>query len=834
MKKLSILILILLIISIISPVFADNPAEYNSSDYFNYVSEEHSTWNVNEQIPNGTLSNYWSALNVTSSYTNWCVSNKSTQLENWYGNQTLLFNNSVAGEDFSALFCNYTKANRTQSLIVTYVNSSHANKNYVFSGVIYAFYNATNFSMILFGDNELFLFDYKWESGKGDIYNTINGTKVTTYSTADNYWNSSWISINPSVDKVGIKTLYNTYCGKLWSKNFNVTTNLMNETTGWLIENLTIENATTNDSTCFGICFWNPSDKLATFDVHYDYIEMFRENYTTNSSVNYMTYPRPHMDFPVLNMSSIGDDFADLILPAFIGGLEVNISNEKYTRIMKNMTMNFTENSRMNSEHGNYDYLQDDFIYYYSSVLTNFTSWAEGALPDWISSQFYSNNYLCLFIQNPKQERDGFGDLGYDYLTVFINPDGDKTLHHNSSKFYFLDSWDERLSFTYNSTAGAFTSDIEIEWAEDMVWLNTSKMFGYIFTTEESDIKNIHRYGTHTNALVLIPIYDLIKSDGNYLTNDDIFDLGINWYCDEDSSICTWQDWDERNCSVHHTENAEESSIIFTNESYDFIETIFFKQNIDLWDCLMLCLDYADLYYSDNYTEWMDYMSNCWEMCIREYTMLHYDNDQIELTGEGEIATNPPINSTQGHYDLELDVSTNVSYFDETQSTGNQTVNITWNVCNPGDMNLTNLTINVTWLNCSCSDWKFWFIDSNISNDNITFYNDSCYVILNISNLTYNNCDYYWLTFNISECTDIVGRIIITTNVSTPDGFGTYDEDVIWIEWGLGVDNIRITGKEDVVDSFDIASTVLMFTGICILIAAILAIISVVKGGDIF
>jgi hypothetical protein len=443
MNKIKILVVCMLMIALALPTLG-NPYLLDST-FCDYIAPEFSEWNVSELIDGGSLSENWSVLNAVN---NWTVSNALSGY--WVGENTFAFLNANTSTGFSAAFVNNSKYNRSQSLVWTKVTNVSANSDYVFTGVIYAYYNYTNFSMILFGDDEIFLLDYLDTGAKQYLRNTLNhnygahGGDVIISTDAINYSTGAGVEI---VGAYGawIKTIYNTYCGSIKSKYWSGTPTLMQEPTGWHTEQES-SNMSTDDSVCFGVAFWNPPDYgCSNYSVHYDYINNWRLNYTLNESatitVNGNDHPRPHMNFPIIDMNTQGDDWWELIMPEEHGGTAANITDPSISSSARNVTNMLSMESRPFCTTPGYGTVNNDTIYYYTATLTNFTDWYLAYLaanPGILAMEpdYFSNNYLMIYVQNCEDEY-----LGTDWITIGIDVDNNRQWDSNDRLIENTATW---------------------------------------------------------------------------------------------------------------------------------------------------------------------------------------------------------------------------------------------------------------------------------------------------------------------------------------------------------------------------------------------------------
>ena len=804
--------------------------------YCTQTGLEPSSWNVSELIPNGTLMQNWSKLAAAD---NWAVSTNLSDY--WIGNTTLSYNvNDKTGNSFSACFVNWSKFNRSQSLVWSHVESNQSNANYVYTGVVYAFYNYTNFSMILYGNNKTFLFDYL----EGTLYNTEDhtygdhgGMVILENTDTINYWDN-WTDINPrSANGIYMKTIYNSYCGSLQSKYWNGTPTLVQEPVGWHVEK-NIDNITTDQGVCFGIATWNPTDYSAdNYTVHFDYINNWRLNYTLNYSasinVGGVLHPRPHMEFPVINMDAVGDNWWNIIMPNDYGGIEGNITNDTISNIGLALTNQFNLEARAFTKHTSQAktytsaYDQSDTVYYYSATLTNFTDWYITFLASlpieyrdyYPGASSFSNNYLMVYIQQCED-----GQLSHDYSTLGIDVDDDGSYDAND-RFFEWDDWGTVVSWTGSDL------DVSIMWDGSADF--TESAYAFMWRSEYDAPHNLHRYNKHVHSICLIPLWTLVKSDGSYLNNTDTFGLHIATYNIANDAFCVWENWNETDCSTFFDESDYEGiAETYWNSSGVFTDGCAGVHGEDgtIDDCLFYYESYCWKMYHDNETELWNCFTSAYEYCLQQYCTLNIPDSSIAVWGEGQIPLTPSVNSSSGRYDSNVSLNINISYVSPENASTGIDINITVSICNSGDEALTDIILNLTWDNCSCSDWKFNLTSTNITISNITYYNDSCYLIANITNLTAGMCYDLWMNINITECAaDTYGYVYICGNITSDVGIDINASDCDWIEWGLKTTSVRILGNTEMVDTFSIAAMVFTFTGLCLIIGALIALVAVIK-----
>ena len=189
-------------------------------------------------------------------------------------------------------------------------------------------------------------------------------------------------------------------------------------------------------------------------------------------------------------------------------------------------------------------------------------------------------------------------------------------------------------------------------------------------------------------------------------------------------------------------------------------------------------------------------------------------------TTDGSEWDNDTYYFTTNHtYSMTITKTANISNVTVNSTTlDTQLVNYTINVTNTGTGNLTDININETWWNCSCNDWKFWFISTNEPNweTNLTVYTDSCYMSINITNLSVGESYELYILLNVSECAnDTVGTLRNYANVTAT--YATPKSSYCDIQWGE-------PPAEPVDTSFDVdalAVTIMVFISVFVALACI-------------
>jgi len=486
---------------------------------------------------------------------NWSVSDDSAD---WAGNWTLKVTNAPYN-NLSYAFMNFSCTNRSQSLVWTRVNDTFCNYSFAFPGVIYAAKDDGNFSMALYGEEELFLLDYN----DTILYNTLDheAGAVTNYSDAINYLNLWWgwspdyeeeqegywvDNFDPfNISGAWIKTTYNSLAGHLNTKYWGTpgeypveTLGLMQEPVGWTYDG-DVTNITSSDPRCHGLAAWMPEDYTSDEDewiVHFDSYNLWRLNYTVNESASdWWNYPdsyRPLMNFPIIDAG----EAHDWVWETFNATGPGNMTVDDVTLMLVEATNNISYESRYYpaGNHktdlkawpmgdGNFSMpTWTDFnetVHYYSCLFTNAT--------EAFGNDTYPNSLLAFYIQASFDGDCEDTDTSADHIFIGIDVDNDYSWDDNDRAYMALASG-ATYSWTGNS-ADVITDFYHHSWE-----------------TNRTAYLNFHRYNQQMNYIVLLPLYGLIKEDSTPLNTTDSFGLHISIINDDDwDYVCDWATWDE-------------------------------------------------------------------------------------------------------------------------------------------------------------------------------------------------------------------------------------------------------------------------------------------------
>jgi len=740
--------------------------------YIDCSGQENSSWLFSEHVQAGNLMENWWFDN----YTHWGTHDRTA--EGWIGNFSLAFDNASGAYigNTSIALINSSGMNRSQTLVNIHTNASQTND--WAAGVIYRGNASTNFSAVLYGNyggsQAIFLLDWNGTQWNDTVY----GNKVENMSQAYNWYTVAsenpgwtygqdgeepvyWESNSNATNGTWIKTIYNTYCGSINSKIWGAPTfnGLLNEPTGWAINLSLPDNISTDNCMGHGLVVWNPWELSNRWD--FDCYEVWQLNYSVNHS-DYINLTenisaRPRMDFPIIDMmnSEVNETFYDFFYEYFEG----NISVYNYSKFIRALTNFYGMESRWkNNSKDTRIGDQNDTVYYYSAIITNYSAWHE----EWFGEPAAWNNFLTVWID---QCTDGTNSSLDDYAILNIDVDNDREWNSNDRMFYWSAdgirwAWNstDSLNFSARAAASAWISD-------------------------KSGIRNIHRYNAHRMYAINVKLDDLVKADGNYLNVTDTFGLNVIT-CNADDGATIWQNWNESTCRVYYDETDCPTA------KQPFLNTSTFEESLPP----------------------------------------PVNNTCIERWGEGEILAGF-INQS---YSLGLNIHkyANISYYNN--ATQNYTwINYTINVSNTGTGTLTGIRINETWFNCTCSNWNWtlawtspnynWTIDGD---QNVSWHNDSCYVLLNITNLTGDS--YFNFSFHVFvwECSDVVGTMRNYANVTCDQGFNATS---YWdIQWG-GSTYLSVIISKSTYDSVGTGNSIFGIIGVIMIIGAIMTIIFMIR-----
>ena len=289
-------------------------------------------------------------------------------------------------------------------------------------------------------------------------------------------------------------------------------------------------------------------------------------------------------------------------------------------------------------------------------------------------------------------------------------------------------------------------------------------------------------------------IYNTSKYNDIETWNGSIYNLSVY------SNVETW------NGSIYNL--SYQNTIDTWNGSIYNISLLDWDNNISIWN--------GSIYNTSTHNTIDTWNGSIYNTSIPEWTDIETWNGsiynlsvfEINITKVGNISTVDPINATLG---------VNVNY--------------TFNITNTGTAKLTNITMNETWFNCSCSNWNFTFISTNLTGgiSNITWYNDSCYAILNITNLSVGERYSFNMIINVTGCAvNTIGYMINYANVSSfEDANASASHNITW-ESPVFAEYLRVRARHPFAAIETNANLLFTVIGILLMVISILAIAGVV------
>ena len=546
MKKVYVIAVVILMLLVSLPAqnlaYFKNNYETQDDGDCTPTGYEYGNWSFSEHINNtGVLEEEWFEHNNTD----WYV---SPNYSSWWANNYTYEVNLTAmdvNRDNTFAVLNHSGLNRTQGAGWLHWNMSQASVNPPYPYIIFAYNSTDNFDCVMWHqdvDEQGWILH--WDGTQfTDIHNgtviTIPETTGVDVSTSGP-WEQGYF-----IDGWCYKYIYNEQNGSIKFKYWDPTVStygIYNEPNSWFIEDTHI-NITNTTSQCQGIGVWDLENTTGL--VQWDIINVWELNYTVNTSawinISGHNESRPHMDYPVLDTGSLSEE----VLSYLNNTLEGNLSSNALRTIIKD---NITNPINMESRAVDFDYFvhfpstgeQNDTVYYYSCVLDNYTQ---------IDSSAY-DEYLRLHVQYCPEDRI----RSSEYADILIGIDVDNNRQQNKSDrvyWAYADSSYDITQFAYNGNG-------------DPIEDNSSYN---IYNSSIDNSLNLHRYNTHINFVVNIPLADLIKEDGHQLTTGDVFGLCIittNASKNTDSEMpCVWQNWNETSESPYYAENSFEEAMTY-------------------------------------------------------------------------------------------------------------------------------------------------------------------------------------------------------------------------------------------------------------------------------
>lgn len=747
----------------------DCPDQFNNS----CNSYEYGNWSFSEHCLNGVLEEEWLESNTTS----WHVEQYDLPF-----NHTYVYNNSNGSADeIGFTYLNNSGMNRSQTLIWIYNNGTAELPLY--QGPIYAFRNSSSYDTFLYGPNEIFALTF---NGTGFV-NTNDSTPVTTPLDAYNYaplvqigWHYDnetqeeevwYYEIAPYEENGSwIKTIYNALCGDIDTKAWGTPdfSGLFTEPSGWCYEGNLSGNVSYADCQGFGLCVWNPYDQKN--NSYFDFIEVWQLNYTLNMSASHPVLAgRPHMEFPVLNGSALNETLSE-----FMEAAEGNITYENISDFMQNVTNLMNMESRpayLYKPISNWD--QNDTIYYYSAVITNFSEVVNQSMAEeyW---GYVPENILWLRIMDCTDAN------GTASCMIAIDVDNNGTWDNNDRAYYFAEPGG-------------------IEWEfHGPNWVPTYAPLSEVYYTWRNDVYNLHRYNTHVQYDFILPLNELVKNNSETLNYSDVFGLSIFTWNAENSYLPFWQNYNESNCSAYKNEDHDIIKNYFLNTTYidPELDLNISDENIGRWGEGVITgeLGEAGGYYDI------------------EVNLSMYDNST------GEVITTVNSSMLGDNHSYEVNFTVNVSN-SGTLPLSDIYVNMTFLNCSCSDWKY-----NITSTNIDEAD-LYYYNDSCY----LIIYDPDIEPLAAATNWS------IWMVINISECGGTNHSGTIQNNVSVNSSAGaTASDNSNPLQWRILVERVDISATRPYPSVQGTSENVINILGIIFIISAILLILFIMKQHGVF
>jgi len=480
-------------------------------------------------------------------------------------NITVEGNSTVYQFDANASTHSYTIMNSTgcnRSQLLGFVNLTYTSEpiNYIYPYIIFAYHNNSDFDAIIFYDS--FATFAHWD---GEFfYNLSNQDQLMGDPfNLENYWDFQYEEHTYiESDGAWFKMIYNELSGELLFKKWSP---FMQEPAGWAVQ-AELNNLSHEDCRCLGIGVWNEASESGV--VNWDYLNLWQLNYTTNSSdycnISGYNESRPHMDFPTINLSNYAN------YSGYLEGEDTeNVSIDAHKDIMKMLTNKMNLESRFFIPYNLVGGDQIDNIYYYSCIYDSMKDYYNQTYglpaPDWLYDE-----YLHLHIQMCPDKR--INNTEYEDCIVAIDIDNNRQWDVNDRIFYAYSDggWYNVSRYQHNG-----------ETLLDSANFNAS-----IWQSDESAVGNLHRYTSYMNYAFNIPLVELVKSDLNITSLNDVFGLNIMTTMEYDGSCAVWQNWNETIGGPQYPEyNLTDELLYFMNVTWEegYLNTHTNSTSLERW-----------------------------------------------------------------------------------------------------------------------------------------------------------------------------------------------------------------------------------------------------------
>ena len=736
------------------PLPAEGPATWEDANWTAgwTIATDHSctplpylygNWSELEFFDGGTADDLWTEANDS----HWTITDHSAW---WAGNYTYEINTTNINCSFAVL--NSSGTNRSQ--VFGWVHTDDTQVDALYPFIIFAYNNSQDFDCVMWSSTEAWVLNWNGTN----MTDIATGSAVVDPSTDAEDLSNQWVQEGVYLTDGGnyYKLIYNEHNGSLRFKWWGGAS-FLTEPVGWCIETQHL-NLTHDTARCHGIGMWNPNDRKTYME--YDMINVWSLNYSVNTSdyCNISSYneSRPHMDFPVIDLGT----WTEEIMSYFNASAEGNVSLATVAKIMKDNITN-----PMNMESRGLDLAtldngqQNDTIYYYSCFLDNFTAFSAESYDEW----------LHLHVQMCPEDDIETSEYG-DFL-IGIDVDNNRVWDANDRIYWaYADDGGLEWNQTYNGNGDTVTNIAS--WN--------------IWESEAASSGNLHRYNSHLNYAINIPLADLVKTGGEPLNSSDLFGLSIltttsGTALTSDAAI--WQNWNETSESSFYTEE----------NNLDNVMGYFFGYEGEV------------------------------EAPTANATIL-------ARWGEGEIGTGVE-SSGDIYYSVTIEKTANITTV-AAESTF-ALVNYSIWVNNTGAGPLTNVVVNDTKFNCSCHDFnESGDITTNISWDSVT--NQSCHRLFNTTTIAAGSSWHIWYTVNITNCSGTPYGNVTNTAVVNATQLTSSSSDSYTISWGNYASRVCVVYTTPTTDVGDIGSNVFNILGIVFIVGAIMLFLVILQRYKLF
>ena len=433
------------------------------------------------------------------------------------------------------------------------------------------------------------------------------------------------------------------------------------------VDYISIANTKKPMAECFGLVVWQPPDaREAKFYADFDFIEMWKLNYSTDEQANATEVSQrpvfhgtgiPLMYFNAFNHTSWLDEIGKYYTNCEDKYNSSLITDQEYADCLSCVYQNISKKVTMNARGFNDVYKecgysgkmdnQNDTIYYHSSIITNLTN------------QPYSSAMVVQIDVPP----DGNYDHG-DGVVMCVDVDNDQNLTVNDLTFVWWDWVGIGTHYTIYTGNESWSSGISGNTGIQARFYANFTEDAYNWSAINYMLPALHRYSGHRVYRAVIPTHYFHHDDIiNSLQVNETFGLHIMTIdagpdgVPPGVSVPVWENYNESSCLplAHAESNGSDVWENYLNMStLDEIEQFYFYQN---WS-----------------------------------TGLNWS--QMQMWGHGRWGNETGELNTS-FWDLNITKEANVTVI--TNTGVDFLVNYTFTICNTGDFPIHNVTVNDTF-----------------------------------------------------------------------------------------------------------------------------------------